>query len=160
MVKVEVICVGKLKERYFKDACSEYIKRLLPYCKLSIVEVDEYKTNSNPSKSEIDITKRMEGKKIISKISSNSFVISLCIEGNMIDSEELSKKIEILSVSGVSCITFIIGGSFGLSDDVKNISNFKLSISKMTFPHQLARVILLEQIYRAFQISNSGKYHK
>lgn len=160
MVKVKVICVGRLKEQYFKDACSEYIKRLFPYCKLSVVEIDEYKTNNNPSQSEINIAKKMEGKRILSEISSSSFVISLCIEGHMMDSEELSKKIENLSVSGVSCITFIIGGSFGLSDDIKNISDDKLSISKMTFPHRLARVILLEQIYRAFQISNSGKYHK
>lgn len=160
MIKIKILCVGSLKEKYFKDACNEYIKRLSSYCKLSIIEVDEYKIPGNPSKSDINTCIIAEGKRILSKISPRSFVISLCIEGNLISSEELAKKIETLSVSGVSDITFIIGGSFGLSDEVKNVSNFRQSISKMTFPHQLTRVILLEQIYRAFQISTLGKYHK
>lgn len=160
MLKIKIVCVGKLKERYFKDACNEYIKRLSSYCKLSVIEVDEYKVPSTPSISDINTCIITEGKRILSKINLGSFIISLCIEGDMISSEELSRKIETLSVSGTSDITFVIGGSFGLSDEVKNISNFKQSISKMTFPHQLARVVLLEQIYRSFQISTSGKYHK
>lgn len=160
MFKIHIICVGNLKEKYLKDGCLEYIKRLSSYCKLSIVQVDEYKVPNNPSDSEITTAIKAEGKRIISKISSESFVVSLCIEGNMISSESLSKKINELSIYGKSDITFIIGGSFGLSDGVKNMSNFKMSLSKMTFTHQMTRMILLEQIYRSFQILNSGKYHK
>ena len=160
MLKIKIICVGKLKEKYLKDACNEYIKRLSSCCKLSIIEVDEYRVQNNPSDSDVNTCIITEGKRIISKLKPESFVISLCIEGNIISSEEFAQKIETLSVSGVSDITFIIGGSFGLSNEVKKMSDFRQSISKMTFPHQLMRVVLLEQIYRSFQILNSGKYHK
>ena len=160
MLNITIICVGKLKEQYLRDACSEYSKRLSSSCKLNIVEVNEEKTGNNPSQKEIDNVLMAEGKRIIEKIPKGSAVYSMCIEGKQRTSEELSREIESLGVSGVSSLVFIIGGSFGLSSEVKEISVQKLSMSKMTFPHQLARVMLLEQIYRAMQISLGTKYHK
>lgn len=160
MTRINIICVGGLKEKYLKDACSEYIKRLGPFCKLSIMEVDEYKISDGMSKSCVDKALMMEGKEIISKINSDSFVVSLCIEGKMLSSKSLADKLEKLFIYENSNVTFVIGGSYGLSEEVKDISDFKLSLSSMTFPHQLTRVILLEQIYRVFQILSSGKYHK
>lgn len=160
MLNVTIICVGKLKEQYLRDACSEYSKRLSSSCKLNIVEVNEEKTGNNPSGKEIENVLAAEGRRIIEKIPKGSDVYSMCIEGRQRTSEELSHEIESLGVSGVSSLVFIIGGSFGLSDEVKKISEQKLSMSRMTFPHQLARVMLLEQIYRAMQISLGTKYHK
>ena len=160
MLNISIICVGKLKEKYWTLACGEYLKRLKMFCKCSVIEVDEKKLSANPSASEINETVTIEGERILSKIPSSAYVISMCIEGNLISSEQLSKKLEDIAIGGKSNVVIVIGGSWGLSDAVKDRSNFKLSMSKMTFPHQMARVILLEQIYRAFQISNSGKYHK
>ncbi len=160
MVNVNLICVGKLREKYLLSACSEYLKRLQPYCKVNIIEVSEHKLLDNPSASQINDAVNKEGKKIIFKIPNNSFVFSLCIEGKQLSSEEMSHYIQQRIVNGKSEFTFIIGGSWGLSKEVKDFSDLKLSMSKMTFPHQLARVILLEQIYRSFQISMSTKYHK
>ncbi len=160
MLNISIICVGKLKEKYWTLACGEYLKRLKMFCKCSVIEVDEKKLSANPSASEINETVAIEGERILSKIPSSAYVISMCIEGNLISSEQLSKKLEDIAIGGKSNVVIVIGGSWGLSDAVKDRSNFKLSMSKMTFPHQMARVILLEQIYRAFQISNSGKYHK
>ncbi len=160
MLNVTIICVGKLKEQYLRDACSEYSKRLSSSCKLNIIEVNEEKTGNNPSLKEIENVLAAEGKRIIEKIPKGSAVCSMCIEGRQRTSEELSREIDFLGVSGVSSVVFIIGGSFGLSDEVKNLSTQKLSMSKMTFPHQLARVMLLEQLYRAMQISLGTKYHK
>ena len=160
MLNITIICVGKLKEQYLRDACSEYSKRLSSSCKLNIVEIGEEKSGNSPSQKEIENVLSAEGKRIIEKIPKGSAVYSMCIEGRQRTSEELSREIDSLGVSGVSSLVFIIGGSFGLSDEVKGISTQKLSMSKMTFPHQLARVMLLEQIYRAMQISLGTKYHK
>lgn len=160
MISIDIICVGRLKENYLKDAFNEYKKRLKPYCRLSVIEVCEYKVSSKPSEQEINRCLIEEGKNILSKVHNGSYVISMCIEGKMMSSSELSRSIEKIALSENSKITFIIGGSFGLSDEVKNISSVKLSMSRMTFPHQLARIMLCEQIYRAFQILNGGKYHK
>lgn len=160
MIKVTVIAVGKLKEKYLKDACNEYIKRLGAFAKASVIEVNEYRSTDNPSQSEIEIVKNKEGEAILSKIPKESFVISMCIEGKELSSEELSQKLETISVNGKSSICLIIGGSFGISDEVKKKSDFCLSFGKITLPHQLMRVVLLEQLYRSFSISKGTKYHK
>ena len=160
MIKINIIAVGKLKEKYLTDACSEYLKRLKAFAKVEITQIDEHRCGDNPSENEIKTVKDMEGEKILSKISKGSFVISMCIEGTQLSSEELSKKFESIMLDGNSEITIIIGGSFGLSDKVKNASDMRLSFGKITLPHQLMRVVLLEQIYRAFSIINNSKYHK
>lgn len=158
MLNVNVICIGKLKESYLKDACGEYLKRLMAFCKTNIIELDEYRLPDNPSQSQIDLALKEEGERILKK-ADGSTIIAMCIEGGQMPSEKLSKTIESLSQS-TSKISFIIGGSFGLSDEVKSRAKIKLSMSQMTFPHQLARVMLLEQIYRAFMITSGNKYHK
>lgn len=161
MIKINIICIGKIKERYFTDAIAEYAKRLTSFCKFSISELGEEKIRNNtPNKSQIEEVLYSEGKKILQKICSGDYVIAMCIEGNLMSSEELSGIICNAGVSGKSTIDFIIGGSYGLSDEVKRRADLKLSMSKMTFPHQMARMILSEQIYRAFEISSNGKYHK
>lgn len=160
MLSVNIICIGKIKEKYWTDALSEYKKRLGAFCKFNIVELDEEKTYQNPNSSEINSILTAEGKRIINAFSKGSYVISMCIEGKQLTSPELGSKLGDIALSGCSTIDFVIGGSWGLSSEVKQKSNFKLSMSKMTFPHQLARVILSEQIYRAFEIMNNGKYHK
>ncbi len=160
MIKVNIIAVGKLKERYLRDACDEYIKRLGAFSKVSVVEIGEERCGDNPSDSEIENVKIKEGKRIIAKIPKLSFIIPLCIEGTQYSSEDFSKKLESVQLAGSGEITFIIGGSFGLSDEVKSLGNMKLSFGKLTLPHQLMRVVLLEQVYRAFSISNNSKYHK
>ena len=150
---IKIICVGKIKENYLKEAIEEYKKRLSKYTKLEIIEVSDI---DNPSS---DIVLLKEKESIERHIDSKDFVVTLEIEGNMLSSTDLAKKIDnIFNTS--STITFIIGGSFGLHQDIKNRSNYKLSFSKLTFPHQLFRVNLLEQIYRAFKINNNEAYHK
>ena len=160
MLTVTLICIGKLKEKYLRDACAEYEKRLRGFCQLHILELNEYKLPDNPSESEIKRCMEKEGGAILSKLPKDSFVVPLCIEGEQYSSPSLAKEMEKIPLSGQSGITFIIGGSFGLSDEVKAMGKLKLSMSEMTFPHQLARVMLLEQIYRCFQINTNGKYHK
>lgn len=160
MLTVTVICIGKLKEKYLRDACGEYEKRLGAFCKLNIVELSECKLPDNPSPSEIQRCIEKEGELILAKLPKDSFVIPLCIEGRPYSSPALASEIEKLAVFGQSGLTFVIGGSYGLSDEVKALGKIKLSMSEMTFPHQLARVMLLEQIYRCFQININGKYHK
>ncbi len=160
MLTVNIICIGKIKESYWREAIKEYSKRLTAFCKFNIIELDEEKVNSNPNDAQIKTILDAEGKRIISKLSKNSFVIPMCIEGKMLSSTELSEKISQVPLLGKSSIDFIIGGSWGLSDEVKSKADLKLSMSKMTFPHQMARVVLCEQIYRAFEISTNGKYHK
>lgn len=160
MQNVTVICLGKLKEKYLRDAVDEYAKRLNAFCRLNIVELTPKRLSDNPSQTEIHNALESEGKEIISKIPNGSKIFALCIEGGQMSSEKLADELKASAVSGFSNLTFIIGSSFGLSDNVKNIADYKLSMSKMTFPHQLARVMLLEQIYRAYSINNSGKYHK
>lgn len=160
MLNVNVVCVGKLKEKYWKSAIEEYTKRLGAFCKFSIIEVDEEKTTDAPNDSMIEIILQKEGERILKKTDKNAYVAAMCIEGKILSSPELSQLMSGAAVDGKSNITFIIGGSWGLSPQVKQRADFKLSMSKMTFPHQLARVMLCEQIYRGFQISAGGKYHK
>lgn len=159
-MKVTVIAVGKIKEKFYVDAINEYSKRLSKYCKLNFIEVKDEKTKENASSVEEDLVKETEGKRILDKISDSSKVIALAIEGDEFDSLELAKVFETLRVSGVSDITFVIGGSLGLHKSVLDRADMLLSFSKMTFPHQLMRVILLEQIYRSFRIINNEPYHK
>ena len=144
MLNVKIICCGTLKEQYLKDAVSEYSKRLSAFCKLTVQEIKEDTLNAS-----------------FSAVSAfKGFKIALCVEGKMLSSEELAEKIETLAINGNSDIAFIIGGSEGIAEEIKNMCDLKLSFSKMTFPHQLMRVILLEQIYRAFTIINHKSYHK
>lgn len=159
-MNINLIVVGSIKERYFTDAIKEYSKRLSSYTNLNIYEINEYKLSNTPSKQEILQGLEKEGEDILSRINEKSYVISLAIEGKQFDSEKFSEKIQNLQVEGYSDFTFIIGGSYGIAQKVKEKSNLKLSFSKMTFPHQLMRVILLEQIYRAFRIMRNEPYHK
>ena len=159
MLTINVLCVGKIKENFFKDAISEYSKRLSRYCKLNIIELpDEKIPDKTNSKIENEI-KTKECNNIINHIKKDSYIICLDIKGKELSSEQFSETIENISMES-SQITFIIGGSLGLTEEVLNISNKKICFSKMTFPHQLIRVFLLEQIYRAFKISNGETYHK
>lgn len=160
MQSVTIICEGKLKEKYLRDACAEYIKRLSAYCKLNIVELNPHRISENPFAAEIDVALEAEAKEILSKIPNSAKVYAMCIEGKQMPSEKLAAEISDCAVRGFNNIVFIIGGSHGLSEAVKKRADVRLSMSEMTFPHQLARVMLLEQIYRAYQISNGGKYHK
>ncbi|MEY8304963.1 23S rRNA (pseudouridine(1915)-N(3))-methyltransferase RlmH [Anaerosalibacter bizertensis] len=159
-MNIIIIGVGKIKEKFMQEGIKEYSKRLSRYCKLKILEVADESAPENLSKKEIEIIKEKEGKRILSKISNNSYIISLDIKGKNLSSEELSKKIEDITLGGTNDIIFIIGGSLGLSEEILNKSNLKLSFSKMTFPHQLMRMILLEQIYRGFRIMKGEPYHK
>ena len=160
IMKVTLITVGKIKEKFFQDAIAEYSKRLSRYCKLEIVQVADEKTPDGASEAVETQIKEKEGERILSNIKDGSFVVALAINGNMLDSEELAAKIEKWGVSGISQIVFIIGGSLGLSNQVLARADYKLSFSKMTFPHQLMRVILLEQIYRSYRIIQGEPYHK
>lgn len=159
-MNITVITLGKLKEKYLKDAVGEYAKRISPYGKLDIIELTPARLSESPSPAEIESALAKESEEIKKKIPSGGYVFSLCIEGKQKSSEELAKAIHDITLNGKSNIVFIIGSSFGLSDEIKNLSDCKLSFSPMTFPHQLMRVMLLEQIYRAFQINTNGKYHK
>ncbi len=159
MLNINIICIGKLKEKYLKDAISEYSKRLSKYCKLNIVELSDEKI---PDKSNVNIENEIKNKecaKIISHLKKDSFIIALDLKGEEFSSVSFSKKIENISMEN-SNLTFIIGGSLGLTDELLNICNLKICFSKMTFPHQLIRVFLLEQIYRAFKIQHNETYHK
>lgn len=160
MLRVSVVCVGKLKEKYLKDACSEYAKRLQSFCKFEIIEVDEEKTTDTPNQAQIDNILSCEGKRILAKIDRNARIVAMCIEGKQKTSQAFAKYFDDTAVSGASSIAFVIGGSWGLSDEVKNKADLRLSMSEMTFPHQLARVMLCEQIYRGFSINAGTKYHK
>ena len=159
-MNITVICLGKLKERYLEDAVKEYSKRISAYGKLDIIELNPVKLSENPSETEIRTALEKEAIEIIKKTPQNSYIIPLCVEGDLLSSEELAHKFSKISLSGKSNIVFIIGSSYGLANIIKEQAHLRLSFSKMTFPHQLMRVMLLEQIYRAFQINNNGKYHK
>jgi 23S rRNA (pseudouridine1915-N3)-methyltransferase len=159
-MRITLITVGKIKEKYLKMAIDEYSKRLSKYCKLEIIEVMDEKAPEKMSVSQEIIVKDKEGDKILKYVKESSYVITLEIEGKSLTSEQLASKINQLGIEGKSHITFIIGGSIGLSEKVMKRSNYQLSFSKMTFPHQLMRVILLEQIYRSFRINNGEPYHK
>ncbi len=160
MLNITLLCVGKLKEAYWRDACAEYAKRLNAFCRFRLIEVAEERLPDNPSASQIAATIEAEGKRILEQIPRDSAAIPLCIEGKELDSPALAARMQKLAVDGTSHITFVIGGSWGLSNAVKSRATLRLSMSPMTFPHQLARVMVLEQVYRAFQISSGGKYHK
>ena len=160
MISINLIVLGKFKEKYMKDFSAEYEKRLSGYCKMNVIELEPVKLSDNPSKSEIENALAKETQMIKTKIPKSSYVFSMCIEGKQMSSEELSKKLEDIALTGKNNITFIIGSSFGLSDEIKQFSDYKFSMSKMTFPHKLARIMLTEQIYRALSITNNGKYHK
>lgn len=159
-MKITVIGVGKVKERFFEEAIKEYQKRLGRYCGLEIIQVGDEKTPDGAGLALEDQIRDREGQRILSHIKDGAYVIALAIEGRMLDSEELAKKIENLGVKGTSHVIFVIGGSLGLSGQVMDRADYHLSFSKMTFPHQLMRVILLEQIYRACRILNHEPYHK
>ncbi len=159
-MKITIISAGKIKEKYFTEAINEYAKRLSKYCRLIEEVVPDEKADENFSPAEIEQVKLKEGQKMLSRIPKNSFVIVLDIKGIQLRSEEFAKKLNTLSLEGVSHIAFIIGGSNGLSEEVINRADYKLSFSKMTFPHQLFKVILLEQIYRGFKINAGETYHK
>ena len=148
MMNVQLIVLGKLKEKYMKDFSNEYEKRLSAYCKLMVTELEPVKLSDNPSQSEIDNALNKETQMIMAKIPKNAYVFSMCIEGKQMSSEELSQKLDDIALSGKSSVVFIIGSSFGLSDEIKRMSDFKFSMSKMTFPHKLAM----------FQESFVGKY--
>ena len=159
-MKITLITVGKIKEKYFTDAIAEYAKRLSRYCKLEIIEVADEKTPDGASEALENQIKEKEGERILSKVPDSAYVVALAIEGKQLSSEELADKMEKWNVNGVSHLVFIIGGSLGLTPKVLNRADFKLSFSRMTFPHQLMRVVLLEQIYRSFRIRNNEPYHK
>lgn len=159
-MNISIICVGKIKEKFLKAAIEEYSKRLSRYCKLDIVEVPDEKTPDNASDKEEQLIKEKEGLSILKHIKENMFVVTLDLKGKMLSSEELSSFIKESGIRGNSNLAFIIGGSLGLSKDVLKRSDFSLCFSKMTFPHQLIRVILLEQVYRGFRIINGEPYHK
>ncbi len=160
MISVTVIAVGRIKEKFFSAAVEEYRKRLGRYCDFKIVEVKDEPTPENPSEREKELVLMKEGKRIEEKIPKGAYVVSLCVEGGQESSEELAGLLTDAANEGWSRIVFIIGGSFGLSAEIKNLSKKRLSFSKMTFPHQLMRVILSEQIYRAFTIIEGKTYHK
>lgn len=157
MLGIDVICVGKLKEKFFADACDEYKKRMGAYCRLNIIELAE-----TPAQSESEVRRALsaEAERISAKIPKDAYLICMCIEGKMLSSEALSGKISTLKCSGKSRLCFIIGGSNGIDESIKARAELKLSMSPMTFPHHLARVMLLEQIYRAFKIEEGSGYHK
>ena len=158
-MKISLITVGKIKEKYLKDAIAEYSKRLSKYCKLEIIEVADEKTPDQASEVVENGIRAKEAERIMKYIKEDSYVVTLEIQGKMLSSEELASKIDQLGIQGKSHITFVIGGSIGLGEAVLKRSDFALSFSKMTFPHQLMRVILLEQIYRSYRINFSEPYH-
>ncbi|SCJ29873.1 Ribosomal RNA large subunit methyltransferase H [uncultured Eubacterium sp.] len=159
-MNISVICVGKLKERYWTDAVGEYSKRLMSYCNLEIVELKESRLPDKAGPAEEQAVKEAEGEEILKKIRSGVYVVTLEVKGRMLSSEKLAEKVEKLAVDGVSNLVFVIGGSLGLSEAVSRRADFKLSFSEMTFPHQMMRVILLEQLYRSFKIIRNETYHK
>ncbi len=160
MTEIRIICIGKLKEKYWNDACIEYLKRLRPFCRIEVIELSEEKIGKHERESDIEIVKKKEGESILSKIGDSDYVVSLDIMGENLSSTEMSQLLTNLTNEGKSKIDFIIGGSYGLSSEVSKRANFKLSFSKMTFPHQMMRVILLEQIYRSYMIEIGTHYHK
>ena len=159
-MKIKVVTVGKLKEKYLKDGIAEYSKRITRFAKLEMIELADEKTPDKASESENQKILEIEGQRILSKVGDRDFVIVLAIEGKTFSSEEFSKQLEEASIKGFSTLTFIIGGSLGLAQDVKNRANLSVSFGRLTLPHQLMRLVLVEQIYRAFTIQQGSPYHK
>ena len=159
-MNINIIAVGKIKEKYLKDAIDEYSKRLSRFCKLTITEIPDEAMSDRPSDAEKDAILQKEGNKILGAIKNTDVLVSLCVEGKQLESEEFADFFAEECVQGASSFTFIIGGSLGLLESIKSKSKMRLSFSKMTFPHQLMRVVLLEQIYRAFKINANESYHK
>lgn len=160
MLNINILCVGKIKENYLKDAIGEYSKRLLKYCNLNIIEVSDEKLPNKLNKNLEEDIKNKEGKSMLAKLPKDTYLICLDLIGKQLSSEEFSKKIDDISVNFSSSITFVIGGSLGISQEILNLAKEKICFSKMTFPHQLIRVFLLEQVFRAFKISNGETYHR
>ncbi|QDX91847.1 23S rRNA (pseudouridine(1915)-N(3))-methyltransferase RlmH [Brevibacillus laterosporus] len=159
-MQITIITVGKLKEKYLKEGIAEYTKRLTAYCKMNVVEVSDEKAPEELSATEMEQVKRKEGERILAHIKQDHYVIALAIEGQMWSSEKLSSEMDRLALHGRSQVAFVIGGSLGLADEVLKRADAQLSFSKMTFPHQLMRLVLVEQVYRAFRISRGEPYHK
>lgn len=159
-MKITVLAVGKVKEKFYREALSEYAKRLSRYCRLSMIEVEDEKTEENVSENQIELIREKEGKRLMRYLTPDAFCIALAIDGKKLDSVAFSEKIEKLGISGKSHIIFVIGGSLGLGREVLQAADERISFSDMTFPHQLMRVILLEQIYRGYRIANHEPYHK
>lgn len=158
MQTIQILAYGKLKEKYLRDAAAEYEKRLSRYCTFKCIELEPVQLSEKASEKEIAAALEKEGQQLLKRM--KGYTIAMCIEGKLIDSTALSEKIGAVGVSGDSTITFLLGSSYGLSDEVKRRADLKLSMSPMTFPHQLARVMLYEQIYRSYQIQSGSKYHK
>jgi len=159
-MKITILCVGRLKEKYYKDAVAEYAKRLSVYCKLEVIEVPDERTRENMSRAEMEILLGKEGQRLLQKLPEHSYAAALCIEGEQRDSMELAQWLEGMMSRGISHLTLIIGGSCGLDKSVTRLVQEKISFSRLTFPHQLMRVILLEQLYRSFRILKGQPYHK
>ena len=160
MQKITVMCVGKLKEKFYLEAAAEYAKRLQRHCRLEIVELPEQRLPEAPNQGEIDAALEREAAAIREKLPRGGALVAMCIEGQLLSSEDLSRKFQDFALGGKSQVTFLIGGSFGLHPSLKTQADLRLSMSPMTFPHHLARVMLLEQIYRAYQIQEGTRYHK
>ena len=160
MLSIKIICVGKLKEKFYLEASAEYAKRLGGYCRLEIKELPEERLPAEPSQTEIEAALNREADNIIGCIPKGASVTAMCIEGRAFDSREVAVMLSSCAISGTSKLCFVIGGSFGLHDRVKKMADVKMSMSKMTFPHHLARIMLLEQIYRGFKINEGSRYHK
>lgn len=159
-MNIKIICIGKLKEKYWTEAVAEYVKRISRFARIEIIELKETRISDRPSEAEEESVKKSEGAEILKKIKKDDYCITLEIKGKELSSEQLAKQLDRLALDGKSSISFVIGGSLGLSHEVSARADFKLSFSPMTFPHQMMRVILLEQIYRCFKINNNETYHK
>ena len=160
MLSIYLVCVGRLKERFYQDACAEYLKRLSPYCKLTLLELPEERLPQTPSQGQIDDALEKEGQAIRSKLPPNTSLVCLCVEGRLRSSEELASLVQTWEHNSAKHLAFVIGGSFGLAESLKAEAWVRLSMSPMTFPHHLARVMVLEQLYRAFKINEGSNYHK
>lgn len=160
MLSLHLICMGKLKEKFYLDACGEYIKRLSPYCKLNLVELPEERLPQNPSQAQIDLALEKEGQAIRAKLPPNTSLVCMCVEGRLRSSEEVAQLVQTWQNNSAKHLAFVIGGSYGLAESLKQEAWVKLSMSPMTFPHHLARVMVLEQIYRGFKINEGSSYHK
>lgn len=160
MLNVTVICVGKMKERFYIDAAAEYQKRLKGYCRMEVVELPEQKLPQDPTPGQIEAALEKEREAILGKLPRSGKLVAMCVEGKGMSSPQLARTIETWMVAGASDVTFLVGGSYGMSPKLKELADLRLSMSEMTFPHHLARVMLLEQIYRAFKIQEGSGYHK